>query len=295
MTKLLFIEQRSPEWHRLRANSLGSSDSPIIMGLSPYCTIRELYDRKKGEAKEQFVSKAMQKGIDQEPEALRWLNANTRRNFVSVVGAYEPNERLIASLDGYCAEENLVAEIKCSKAICADAANGFISKMYLCQMQHQMLVFGAQVALFVAFDGFDGNIIEVRRDEAFIDEMLKAELEFLDMLDNDLAPPSDEPEHIQVIVEDEELVYDFVATREQLKYLKKVESDQKAAIEALGDSGNFELVSRAGRPLLRLTRTNPAGLVDWSALCKKFNISDEEVNSFRKPQIGFYKYQVLNK
>lgn len=293
MVRIIDVEQRSEDWHRLRSSSIGSSDAGAIMGGSPYCTIRELYDEKKGEGKERFISKAMQRGIDQEPEALRWLEQKTGLKFVSVVGAYEPNERLIASLDGYCAEKNLIAEIKCSQGICDKAAQGKIDEIYICQMQHQMLVFGAQKALFVTFDGFDGNIIEVKRDEAFISKMLKAELEFLDMLDNDLAPPSDEPDYIQVIVEDEDLVYDFVATREQIKYLKKVEDGQKAQIEALGDSGNFDLISRSGRPLLRLTRTNPKGSVDWEALCVKHGIGQDEIDSFRKPQIGWYTYKVL--
>ena len=295
MVKIIDIEQRSELWHKLRMSSIGSSDAPIIMGLSPYCTVRELYDRKKGESKEQFVSKAMQKGIDQEPEALRWLNAKTGHNFISVVGAYEPNERLIASLDGYCKCGNVIAEIKCSKGICDKAAKGVIDKMYLCQMYHQMLVFGVQSCLFVTFDGFDGNIIEVKRDEAFIEKMLKAEFEFLDMLDNDLAPPSDEPDYIQVEIDNDDIVYEFIATREQIKYLKKIEDNQKTSLEALGDSGNFEIVSRSGRPLLRLTRTNPKGTVDWESLCSKYGISQDEIDSFRKPQIGWYTYKILKR
>lgn len=290
MVKIIELEQRSEEWHRFRATRIGASESAMVLNESSFGNPTKLYEKKKGIDQKNFTSKAMQQGIDYEPDALRWLNSVTKSSYKPIVGAYDKNERFIASLDGYCELTGCIAEIKSSQKIYDAAKNGHIDKEYIIQMNHQMMVFDAPRALFVAYDGFDGVIIEVGRDEALIERIYEEGLKFLECLDNDLSPEDD---YIGVIIDDEEIVYEYIAISEQIKYLTKREKEQKKLIEDLGDSGNMIVCSRSGRPLLKLTRRARKGTVDWEALCKKHKISDEEIASFRKEQIGFYSYEVL--
>jgi putative phage-type endonuclease len=292
MVKIIDIAQRSEEWHRFRSTRLGASESAMVLDESSFGNPTKLYEKKKGIDQKNFTSKAMQQGIDYEPDALRWLNHTTKSSYKPLVGSYDQHERFIASLDGYCEETGVIAEIKSSQKIFDAAKNGRIDKEYIIQMNHQMMVFDAKKTLFVAFDGFDGIIIEVDRDEALIQRIYEEGVKFLECLDNDLCPEDD---YIEVIVDDEEIVYEYVALSEQIKYLTKQQKAQKQLIEDLGDSGNMIVCSRSGRQLLKLTRVSKKGTVDWESLCKKHNISDEEIESFRGDQIGYYSYSVLKK
>ena len=123
--------------------------------------------------------------------------------------------------------------------------------------------------------------------------MLEAELEFLECLDTDTPPPYGEDDHVKIVLESEEVVNEYISLRAQITYLQGLEKAQKAIIEELGDSGNMELCSKSGKALLRLTRVQKAGPVDWSGLCIKYKISPAEVEAFRNPQIGYYRYSVV--
>ncbi len=292
MVKIINIEQRSDEWFSYRSTRIGASESAIVLNESSFGNPTKLYEKKKGVDQRNFTSKAMQQGIDYEPDALRWLNSVTQGSFKPVVGAYEKNERFIASLDGFCEVTGFIAEIKSSQRIFDAAKSGRIDKEYIIQMNHQMMVFDVYKCLFIAFDGFDGIIIEVNRDEALVERIYEVGLKFLECLDNDLSPEED---YIEVVVDDDEIVYEYVAVSEQIKYLTKREKEQKKLIEELGDSGNMIVCSKSGRQLLKLTRIAKKGTVDWEALCKKHKITSEEVDSFRKQQIGYYSYQVLKR
>jgi hypothetical protein len=63
----------------------------------------------------------------------------------------------------------------------------------------------------------------------------------------------------------------------------------KKQIIELGDDSNVDFVDELGDPLIALTRVNRDGNVDWKALCKARDISDEEVELYRKKSIGYYK------
>ena len=246
----------------------------------------------KGITPPKSMNPAMQRGVDQEDEAIEWLNMTTGKNFTPDCGTYADNERIIASLDGIDSDRKVIAEIKCSQKIYDAAKKGEIFPYYIAQCQHQMMVYGLDLNLFVAFDGFDGIIIEVKRDNDFIDKMLKAELEFLEFLDNDIEPPHSESDHVKIILDNDEVVNEYISLKNQITYLTKLEKQQKAIIEELGDSGNMELCSKSGKSLLKLTRVNKIGNVDWKSLCEAHGIKDSEIDTYRKPQIGYYKFTI---
>ena len=46
------MEQEGFEWHKWRMGGIGSSDAPVVMGVSPYKTIEQLYLEKTGQGEE---------------------------------------------------------------------------------------------------------------------------------------------------------------------------------------------------------------------------------------------------
>jgi predicted phage-related endonuclease len=45
-------------------------------------------------------------------------------------------------------------------------------------MQHQLACTGLNLALYFSFDGYKGHIVEVKRDNDFINDMMKQEEKF---------------------------------------------------------------------------------------------------------------------
>ena len=285
--------QRSESWHKWREGKIGGSFSGACLGVSPYQTPLQLYNEMKGISPPKPMNWAMARGVALEDEALEWLIQETGIKFTPDCGEYSENTRIIASLDGLSECGTIIAEIKCSQKIYNEAKQGRISELYRAQLQHQMLVFGLDKNLFVAFDGFSGIIIEVERDDEFIADMLEKEIEFLNCLDTDTPPAHSDDDYVKVFVEDNYLIESYISIKEQIIHLSKLEKAQKATIEAMGDSGNLELCSMDGKPLLRLTRVQKEGSVDWKALCDDLEVDDEKIKSYRKPQIGYYRYSIV--
>ncbi len=287
------MKQRSPQWYAWRKGKLGASVAGTVMGLNPWQSPLQLYNEMKGITPPKPMNAAMARGVYQEGEALEWLMATTGKTFAPSCGVYAENDRIIASLDGLSSCGTIIAEIKCSQKIFDKAKAGIIDDYYIAQIQQQMMVYNLKKNLFVAFDGFDGVIIEVPRDDDFIAKMLEAELEFLKLLDTGTPPPYGEDDHVRIVLEDEDAVNEYISLRQQISYLSGLEKVQKGIIEELGDSGNVELCSKSGKALLRLTRVQKAGSVNWKALCEKHGIADKEIDTYRKEQIGFYRYSVV--
>lgn len=99
-----------------------------------------------------------------------------------------------ASLDGINFEGSLLVEIKCpfkgnNSALWLDAANGQIPAHYLVQIQHQLWVSGAILAHFWVFDGTQGLILSVERDEGAMEAIRRGWDAFQVHLDTDTPPP----------------------------------------------------------------------------------------------------------
>ena len=88
----------------------------------------------------------------------------------------EKHPFLCASLDGISTCGRYLLEVKCGKASHKKALKNEIHRHYLAQMQHQLLVTGAEKCYYYSYDGEDGVCIEVLPDPDFANEYLpKAE------------------------------------------------------------------------------------------------------------------------
>lgn len=172
------MPQRSPSWHRARAGRVtGSCADKVLMGKSTAGRsgyVHELaLERITGECEEMaFVSRDMQHGIDTEPAAREALEV-ANGILVRTTGFIEHNERPIgASLDGDVDDLEAIVEIKCpgKKTHIRYLAERILPKDYVPQVCHNLLVTGADRALFTSFDprvplGLQLFVVEVRASD----------------------------------------------------------------------------------------------------------------------------------
>jgi putative phage-type endonuclease len=190
MNAILKLAQGSPEWHAHRAQYRNASESAAVMGASPWLTPYQFWQIRTGRV-EQAVTAAMQHGTDMEPRARAAYEAKTglvMQPLVLTDGEYS------ASLDGITLEGDLLLEVKCpfkgkSSALWQAVSAGEVPEYYAIQIQHQLMVAGAAAAHLWVFDGTDGWLIAINRDEAVMEAIRAAWDGFQQYLDNDTPPP----------------------------------------------------------------------------------------------------------
>ncbi len=163
------LVQGSQEWLDFRRTKRMASETPAIMGLSPWQKPKDILKAKRGEdAKANY---AMRRGQELEPVA--------RDVYQGIVGLLRPAVFVSgdygASLDGIDLFNELIVEIKCpmkgkASDLWKQAENGEIPSHYAMQMQHQMMVTGIPVAHLWVFDGKEGIAVQLNADEQkFVD------------------------------------------------------------------------------------------------------------------------------
>ena len=98
------------------------------------------------------------------------------------------------SLDGITLDGELIVEIKCpfkgrDSELWEAVAAGEVPGHYGVQVQHQLMVSGAQRAHFWVFDGREGILAAVERKELAMEEIREAWDAFQPFLDGDTPPP----------------------------------------------------------------------------------------------------------
>lgn len=193
MNAILKLVQGSTEWHAHRAQYRNASESAAVMGASPWMTPYQLWLVRTGRM-EVPVTAPMRHGTEMEPKARAAYEAQTgliMQPLVLTDGDYS------ASLDGITLEGDLLLEVKCpykgqSSTLWQSVSVGEVPIYYGIQMQHQLMVSGALTAHLWVFDGADGLLLEISRDDAVMADIKAAWDGFQPYLDTDTPPPLSE-------------------------------------------------------------------------------------------------------
>jgi putative phage-type endonuclease len=189
--------QGSPEWHDHRRHHRNASETPAVLGVSPWVTPYQLWQQRTGRAVPD-VNQAMMRGTQLEPaarEAYEALTGNTMEPLVLADGEYS------ASLDGITLDGGLILEIKCpfqgrDSELWKMAAAGALPEHYGWQVEHQLMVSGAALAHVYVFDGSEGILIEQRPERerwATIEDGWEG---FMRFIAEDLPPPLTERDSV---------------------------------------------------------------------------------------------------
>lgn len=155
------IVQGSEVWHELRANHFTASEAPAMMGESKYKGRTALMNEKKGvkEKVSDHLQKLFDKGHETEDKARSLLEFETAESFEPIVATLEiEGLPLLASLDGISEDHKTIFEHKLwNETLAENVRNQVLEPTYYWQLEQQLLVAGAERALFVVSDGTGVN------------------------------------------------------------------------------------------------------------------------------------------
>lgn len=181
--------KKSAAWYAFREAGLGSSDAPIIMGASPWCTPKQLWLIRTKRVDREPSNWAMARGLKLEPRARQWYENTMGIEMPAAQVIHDRVSYIRANFDGLNRTVARGAEFKCPGAKDhALALHGKIPAKYLWQLVHLALVADLENIDYVSFDGEDGVIIPFRRDRALERQLFPKLVEFWELLQNDIPP-----------------------------------------------------------------------------------------------------------
>jgi putative phage-type endonuclease len=160
MSTVVRVAQGSPEWHEHRRKYRNASETPVVLGVSPWKTPYQLWQLKLGLI-EQQVTPVMQRGTDLEPVARAAYERQAgcvMQPLVVIDGEYS------ASLDGMTLGGDRLLEVKCpfkgrDSTLWKTVEAGRLPEHYQWQVEHQLMVTSAAVADVFVFDGTEGILL----------------------------------------------------------------------------------------------------------------------------------------
>lgn len=187
------LAQGTAEWLAHRAKYRNASETPAVVGVSPWQTPYQLWLERKGRL-ERPVTPAMRRGRELEAAARAAYERLTGLVFqplVLVDGEYS------ASLDGITLEGDLMLEIKCpvkgrDSSLWQAAEAKQLPDFVFWQVQHQLMVASAELAHVFVFDGSRGVLVEQRPEPATWDTLRRDWDAFWRCLAEDSPPPLSE-------------------------------------------------------------------------------------------------------
>jgi putative phage-type endonuclease len=190
--------QDRTQWLEERRRGIGGSDSPVILGVSPFVTPRELWRQKRGvDPLEQHETPAMLRGTMLEPIAADLYARQTGRKVrKSGLTLRHPQHRwMLAHIDRQIVAQDGrgpgVLEIKCP------GLHGFgkarrqgLPDYYQVQLQHYLAVSGRQWGAFAVFNAERWEMVffDVPRDEELIEAIIARDSEFWQAVEEGREP-----------------------------------------------------------------------------------------------------------
>lgn len=277
--------QGSTEWLEFRKERIGASDSPIIMGHSPWSTPRELWERKVGLRAEKEETEDMRRG--------KRLEAEARQEFIRIKNIQvEPDvvlhpqmEWMMASLDGINHKLKVIVEIKCTRNFKdhEDVKKGIVPKKYYAQIQHQIECCGYEGAYYQSYNNGESEIIEVSKDQKFIDEMLEEDYKFWKSVKDFDPPEHDFRDFKQMTSIDWEIYASrWLSTKSQIKKLEQEEEDLRKHLIQI--SGGENAVGSG----IKLSKVIRKGIIDYKGVPELIGI---DLEKYRKGPLTTWRLQ----
>lgn len=280
--KKLNIEQNSSEWLALRNNKIGASDAPVILGMSPWITPFQLWQKKMG-LLETPDNESMKRGRELEPIARQKFIEEIGFNVFPVVALHDTIDYMMASFDGLSESGDILLEIKCPGFEDHEKAmNDVIPEKYIPQLQHQMEVAGVKSMFYFSYKNDKSyKIIQIDKDDNLVNEILQKEKKFWDCMQNLESPELIDRDYIQRNDEEwNQLAKEWI---ELSNLEEKKERVRKRLLEISGNSNSMG----AG---IKLSKFMRKGNVDYKAIP---NLKDVDLEKYRKETIETYRIGIF--
>lgn len=218
--KAVNILQGSDAWlNDFRLNGLGSSDSAVINKTSPYKTLRELFCEKAGipYAPHDTTDKSFVFAMGHKTEELirNKFQELTGVEMNPVCGIHDEYDYIRASFDGFDSKLGVLEGKLVSKDVLEKARKGEIPLHHKTQIQHQLYVAGADVAVWFGCDQKgNGAIVNVRQDKEFTKVLIDLEHKFWSDVKAGKMPPLSEKDYLYP--EDQTLLQELREAKEHM-------------------------------------------------------------------------------
>lgn len=272
------MEQNTKDW--LNWRKIGSSDCPIILGISPYKTPYELYQERLGliEAKEPSV--AMLKGKETEAYIRAEFERQIGMTFKPACLESESYEWMTASLDGLNENGDIFAEFKMNnEAHHAMARLGEIVDHHYAQVMHQWIVGRDHIkrGYYVSWHNGDVAIVEIELNEILQATIIKEEKEFWECLQNKTPPELIDRDYAEIDNQDiRELLDMYNITVKEEKKAAEMKDRLKDQIILMCGNRNARIGSQ------KVTKIVRQGSVDYAKIPELKTIN---LDSYRKADI----------
>lgn len=264
------LTQGSQEWLEFRRKYRMASETPAILGVSPYQTHNDIRKAKRGESA--FVNNAMRKGVEQEPLARAQYEADFElmRPCVLINGDYG------ASLDGLNMDGTILLEVKTPyKGTESDrwqaAVKGEATPYDYAQIQHQLMVTGCKEAHLYIWNADEavGLMVPVKPEPEYWERIKTAWDEFWTTLGQR---------------DDQAWKEACRAYKLAAEVLRLAENQMELCSKALVDmAGDYAI--GAGVEVKKITKQ---GTVDWKAVQKE-HLTGVDVEAYRKEGSTYFK------
>lgn len=283
----MIIEQEKQSglsWEQWRSLGLGSSDAPVVMGVSPWKTPLQLYLEKIGEVKAFDGNFATERGQRLEPVARAQFELLMDAEFPPMLAVHAEHEFIRASLDGFNIALGAILEIKCPGKDDHDKAlSGVVPEKYVWQLEHQLLVTGAKKAYYYSFDGESGAVVEVLPNFERQKELVKALTEFWDRVKSKTPPKESDRDYIELI---DPVLRDLFL---EYKRIKKMSDDLEPVLDKIkGEIVNKLKHEPHGRYTVdgvKFVKSVRPGAVDYVKMAKEAGLDPEQ---YRKASVNVY-------
>ena len=197
-------------WLEERRKGIGGSDSPVILGISPFKSRLDLWHEKRGETTDGPPTPAMQRGTHLEPLIAQVYSKKTGRKLrnVNQILRHKDHDWMIANIDRHIVADNGdgpgILEIKSpGLSVFAKCKREGLPDYYTIQLQHYLEVKGWSWGSFAVFNAerwellwFDVKrdpelvSIIIEKDSAFWGKVLSGEMPDQDSKPDIVLPPS---------------------------------------------------------------------------------------------------------
>ena len=268
--KIIPFIEGSKQWHSWRHMKIGASDCASIMGCGRKSP-SDLWDEKVL-GKEPLVTPAMERGSSLESRARAYAERLLRLDLPPICCESEEFPWMIASLDGYDNLTGYFVELKCpGESVYKSCERGQWPQEWIWQVQHQLSVTGCEKAFLLAYDGENGCIKCIERDETMIDDLKAKEEAFYRSMVEFLRPEdplSEEPKAIDA-VRRLNVAKDLIKQGESLEQMAREE-----LIRICGDRRGYTCGDA------RVFRFPIKGSIDYSKIPELYGV---DLDKYRKP------------
>ena len=188
------LDMPRDKWLELRRQGIGGSDAAVIMGVSPWTSLMDLWLEKTGQYVEDIDSESMYWGRVLEDVIAKEFAIRNKLKIrrVNAILQHPDYPYMIANVDRVIVGRKEGLEIKTGHEFSSQHWENGVPAYYYAQVQHYMAVTGFKlwhVAVLIGGNKYEQFV--VHRSEDYINELIAAEAEFWKLVEERTPPPLD--------------------------------------------------------------------------------------------------------